>query len=147
MLATLSFTACDSDEQKMTDDDAMLINMAPATSGASTAGSGGSLTPITTPSGTQQPVTAPATQAGKTAAALNPEHGQPNHRCDIPVGAPLDSPAPQPAATTSPAANAAPAVQAQPASTESGANPPHGQPGHRCDIPVGAPLSSAPATK
>ncbi len=25
-----------------------------------------------------------------------------------------------------------------------GMNPPHGQPGHRCDIPVGAPLDSPP---
>jgi hypothetical protein len=24
-------------------------------------------------------------------------------------------------------------------------NPPHGQPGHRCDIPVGQPLNSKPA--
>ncbi|MCG2610253.1 hypothetical protein LZZ90_01885 [Flavobacterium sp. SM15] len=28
--------------------------------------------------------------------------------------------------------------------TRPGMNPPHGQPGHRCDIPVGAPLSSKP---
>lgn len=26
-----------------------------------------------------------------TTPALNPPHGQPNHRCDIPVGAPLNS--------------------------------------------------------
>ena len=26
-----------------------------------------------------------------------------------------------------------------------GLNPPHGKPGHRCDIAVGAPLNSAPA--
>ena len=29
--------------------------------------------------------------------------------------------------------------------TASGMNPPHGQPGHRCDIPVGQPLNSKPA--
>ena len=28
-----------------------------------------------------------------------------------------------------------------------GLNPPHGQPGHRCEIPVGAPLDSKPAQK
>jgi len=27
-----------------------------------------------------------------------------------------------------------------------GMNPPHGEPGHRCDIAVGAPLNSKPAT-
>ena len=30
--------------------------------------------------------------------------------------------------------------------TAPGMNPPHGQPGHRCDIAVGAPLASAPPT-
>ncbi len=32
------------------------------------------------------------------------------------------------------------------ASTAPGMNPPHGQPGHRCDIAVGAPLDSPPGT-
>lgn len=30
-----------------------------------------------------------ATPAPQTSQRLNPEHGQPNHRCDIAVGAPL----------------------------------------------------------
>jgi len=30
--------------------------------------------------------------------------------------------------------------------TKAGTNPPHGQPGHRCDIAVGAPLNSKPVT-
>ena len=34
----------------------------------------------------------------------------------------------------------------QPVATKPGMNPPHGQPGHRCDIAVGAPLSSPPGT-
>lgn len=52
---------------------------------------------------TSQPATTPAAQTGITTStpststdnkdvALNPPHGQPNHRCDIPVGAPLNSP-------------------------------------------------------
>lgn len=61
----------------------------------------------------------------------NPPHGQPNHRCDIPVGAPLNSP---PASTNKQAVNNAEVML----------NPPHGQPNHRCDIPVGAPLNSPP---
>ena len=32
-----------------------------------------------------------------------------------------------------------------PTQTAPGMNPPHGQPGHRCEIPVGAPLNSKPA--
>ena len=46
----------------------------------------------------------------------------------------------QPAQPSAQAVNA----QAQPA-VAAGMNPAHGQPGHRCDIAVGAPLNSAPA--
>jgi hypothetical protein len=86
-------------------------------------------------------------------AGVNPAHGQPNHRCDIPVGAPLNS---QPNGTAT--ATAQPnQVQLQPqvqtitqsaakTVTAKGMNPPHGQPNHRCDIPVGAPLNSKPTT-
>lgn len=83
------------------------------------------------------------TAQSATSAGMNPPHGQPNHRCDIPVGAPLNSPA-GPRAT--PPAGSQPTVQAQPTATATapGMNPPHGQPNHRCDIPVGAPLNSAP---
>lgn len=82
----------------------------------------------------------------KVAPGMNPPHGQPGHRCDIAVGAPLNSP-PGKAAPNAGKATVSPAiVQTQPAvKTAPGMNPPHGQPGHRCDIAVGAPLSSAPA--
>lgn len=85
------------------------------------------------------------------AAGVNPAHGQPNHRCDIPVGAPLNSPVNgtppqqpnqvqmQPQVQTITQSAAAKTV------TPKGMNPPHGQPNHRCDIPVGAPLNSKPA--
>lgn len=73
--------------------------------------------------------------------AMNPAHGQPGHRCDIPVGAPLNS--------ATGASNNTP-VQTidlnkektvpMPSSAANGINPPHGQPGHRCDIKVGDPL-------
>lgn len=81
------------------------------------------------------------------AKGMNPAHGQPNHRCDIAVGAPLNSP-------VVPAKNN-PAVQQQNTTvpktistqnpavttpTPEGMNPPHGQEKHRCDIAVGAPL-------
>jgi hypothetical protein len=77
---------------------------------------------------------------------MNPPHGQPNHRCDIAVGAPLNSPVAAKPATT----NAQPQVTMKevPNTTKTapGMNPPHGEPGHRCDIAVGAPLNSKPAT-
>ncbi len=87
------------------------------------------------------------TTAQPVAAGMNPAHGQPGHRCDIAVGAPLNSPASKPAAPTTtqtitPAAT--PTATAQPVAA--GMNPAHGQPGHRCDIAVGAPLNS-PASK
>ncbi|MDW8849834.1 hypothetical protein SD960_06995 [Flavobacterium sp. MMLR14_040] len=93
-------------------------------------------------------------------AGLNPAHGQPGHRCDIAVGAPLNS-----APTQGQTATAQPAqtVQVNPTQQQNvvttttttaapvkvgkGMNPSHGQPGHRCDIPVGAPLNSPVAAK
>ena len=80
------------------------------------------------------------------AKGMNPAHGQPNHRCDIPVGAPLNSPVvPAKSAPVTPQNTAVPATIATPAAavttpTPEGMNPPHGQEKHRCDIAVGAPL-------
>jgi len=88
-----------------------------------------------------QTIAAPVT----VAKGMNPSHGQPGHRCDIPVGAPLNSPV----ATTNPSTTqvtSKPTVTVIPSTTSTptpkGMNPPHGQPGHRCDIPVGSPLNS-----
>jgi hypothetical protein len=88
------------------------------------------------------------TTASAGAINVNPAHGQPNHRCDIPVGAPLNSPASAPATT----ALAAPVQQTVVSSapkqvTAKGMNPPHGEKNHRCDIPVGAPLNTKVATE
>jgi uncharacterized protein YvpB len=115
-----------------------------------------SVTPTSVPIAT--PTVSPA-----SSSALNPAHGQPGHRCDIAVGAPLNSkPTTQPETVVqqlplSPATEikATPIVTpAAPVKTEAaapaatttapGMNPAHGQPGHRCDIAVGAPLNSAP---
>lgn len=88
--------------------------------------------------------------AGSGSSAPNPAHGQPGHRCDIAVGAPLNSAATIPSqpkvqqTVSSPAAvTATPsAPTAIPVSTDPNAklNPAHGQPGHDCSIAVGAPL-------
>lgn len=86
-------------------------------------------------------------QPKPTAPGMNPPHGQPNHRCDIPVGAPLNSKKTEAKTlkttdnqTTTTAPIAAPQNNAGSTTVAAGMNPAHGQPGHRCDIPVGAPL-------
>lgn len=108
----------------------------------------------------QKVVTTTTAAPVKVAKGMNPSHGQPGHRCDIPVGSPLNSPITKPVAaapqggtvektfTVSPPANnpAVPALlstestKAKTVTTAEGMNPIHGQPGHRCDIAVGAPL-------
>lgn len=92
----------------------------------------------------------PATNANPTVGgdvALNPEHGQPGHTCALPVGAPLNGSAPAAPAqnqnmTPMPMNDLNPGMlQTTPTvPTGAGLNPEHGQPGHVCEIPVGAPL-------
>lgn len=117
-------------------------------------------TTVTTKPATTSPITispattTPAAPAASTTVApgMNPAHGQPGHRCDIAVGAPLNSkPTTTTPATTQPVSLTTPTttITAPPAPANSttvapGMNPAHGQPGHRCDIAVGAPLNSAP---
>ena len=104
-----------------------------------------------------QDATAIAAKSSADKPALNPEHGQPYHRCEIPVGAPIDSAPPQNAApqvipqqsaanssfntnpispSLAPAAAPVQATGPKPAN-----NPVHGEPHHRCDLEVGAPLT------
>ena len=96
-----------------------------------------------------KPTAAPTVQpvAATTAAGLNPEHGKPGHRCDIAVGAPLDSkPAATVTQTPSTVTKQAPVTISNNSTVAGkGLNPEHGKPGHRCDIAVGAPLDSKPA--
>ncbi|TFH65374.1 MAG: hypothetical protein E4G91_02715 [Candidatus Zixiibacteriota bacterium] len=83
-----------------------------------------------------------------TTAGMNPPHGQPNHRCDIAVGAPLNSPPAkgptQPITVQPNVTTQTTAIPTTTTSTAAGMNPPHGQPNHRCDIKVGEPLNSPP---
>ena len=125
--------------------------------------------PVNNPNTQSNPVivtSTPAPTPGTTAAGMNPAHGQPGHRCDIPVGAPLNSAPTTPTSTTTtlpnnktmtvsqpvitttgsnpPSLNFNPAQAQTKTVTAPGMNPPHGEPGHRCDISVGAPLNSKP---
>lgn len=77
-------------------------------------------------------------------ATLNPAHGLPGHRCDIAVGAVLNSTAAANQSSTLPTNTSLQPIQ--PMATTGTLNPEHGKPGHRCDIAVGAPLNSAAAT-
>lgn len=93
-----------------------------------------------------------ATPNIQAVSGTNPPHGQPGHRCDVTAGAPLNSittPQPTPQQSTNPAmpqmqVNVPPPTK-QNTVTPKGMNPPHGQPGHRCDVSVGAPLNSPTA--
>lgn len=75
---------------------------------------------------------------------LNPQHGQPGHRCDLAVGAPLPANGEKKQVATS---TQTPTPAAKPNDTNPVLiNPQHGQPGHRCDLQVGAPINT-PAPK
>lgn len=115
----------------------------------------------TMPSSMQQnstganPAVPAKTISATIAEGMNPPHGQPNHRCDISVGAPLNAP---PGKTTAAPSKSAPmsvteapkttyttseapaGLNNTPSTTAPGMNPPHGQEGHRCEVAVGAPL-------
>jgi len=91
--------------------------------------------------------------AAATTVMLNPPHGQPFHRCDIPVGSPLNgTPPAKPAQTITTTGAAGPTLENAARLNNTGTpivsnanapklNPPHGQPFHRCEIPVGSPLN------
>lgn len=64
----------------------------------------------------------------------NPAHGEEAHRCDLPVGAPLNTAN----ASTTPEMTTSP-VRLQSATPR--INPPHGEPGHDCSVPVGGELN------
>ena len=112
-----------------------------------------SVSPLTT--SPTSPVSNDSAAAFKAGVTLNPQHGQPGHRCDIAVGAPLNAPAannqpnvsitPPPASSATTSANInTPIVLPQANTSGTALNPKHGEPGHRCDIAVGAPLNSKP---
>lgn len=115
-------------------------------------------TPLATAPNGMAPTTPQPVAVGK---GMNPAHGQPGHRCDIAVGAPLNSASTKPSTATTQSStitsagstpgtvtnngatvtttnNSLPATIAAP--TAPGMNPPHGEEGHVCSVAVGAPL-------
>ncbi|MFO7999290.1 MAG: hypothetical protein R6U86_09960 [Bacteroidales bacterium] len=106
--------------------------------------SSGTTAPAGSSTGSQPVATTTPTPSGET-RRLNPPHGQPGHICEIPVGSPL------PASSDAAAGGAASSVQSVQTTTAAPTangdnprlNPPHGQPGHICEIPVGSPLPAS----
>lgn len=99
----------------------------------------------TIPGNDNSAVTATSSQNSVPADGLNPKHGEPGHRCDIAVGAPLNSPSGITANTATENSTSASTIpDAKSVLPADGLNPKHGEPGHRCDIAVGAPLNSKP---
>ena len=158
IIVVCCFCACDIKEQ---DDETNLTNTESSKSVIITPDSQKLVNPGTTVPVSGQAMTPPLPQpvvnqvsSTTTAPGMNPPHGQPNHRCDIAVGAPLNSPVAKPvnqtvSKTPTPVVQTtATPVQKTTTQTETpaGMNPPHGKAGHRCDIAVGAPLNS-PVTK
>ena len=96
------------------------------------------------------------TSTSKSSGAVNPAHGQPGHRCDLTAEAPLSTPVKNnitPIVNTSTPAPIPqnpviynPQTTAPASKATAGLNPAHGQPGHRCDLTVGAPLNSKPTS-
>ena len=85
---------------------------------------------------------------------INPPHGQPGHRCDIAEGTPLPGtgkstvsaqPSFKPVINT-PAKSPVPAISKSARQGSPKLNPPHGEPGHRCDVKTGDPLPEPGAT-
>jgi hypothetical protein len=158
VIVVCCFCACDDQEQ---DQEPNLTNTDPSKSVIKTPDSQKLGNPGTTVPASGQVMTPPLpppvfnqSPSTTTAPGMNPAHGQPNHRCDIAVGAPLNSPVANPVNQTASKTSipvvpptATPVQQATiQTETPAGMNPPHGKAGHRCDIAVGAPLNS-PVTK
>ena len=157
LLATFAIISCGSNTSEESENQAPVESQVPASDPVLSG-----ISPLTD-SGAKTETAVPAQKPVQAAAGMNPEHGMPGHRCDIAVGAPLNSPPATPGAmTTTPQATptqapagGAPGITVSPFSpgsatptpqpaaktkTAPGMNPPHGEPGHDCAIAVGAPL-------
>lgn len=87
-------------------------------------------------------------QVNTTTSKVNPPHGQPGHVCGNETQQQTISTQVQPNSNQQYTINqpVTKTITTNPIKTAKGMNPPHGQPGHRCDIAVGAPLNSKPTS-
>lgn len=79
-----------------------------------------------------------STKPAESEVKVNPAHGLAGHRCDLPVGAPLNgnNTSNQTQVDQLPSTSVSPIRVDQTPEV----NPPHGEPGHDCSVPVGAKL-------
>lgn len=80
--------------------------------------------------------------AGDESIKVNPAHGLPGHRCDLPVGAPLNGNTARSSNTTTSNQTQSTTISPIRVDQTPDVNPPHGQPGHDCSVPVGAKLEN-----
>lgn len=78
---------------------------------------------------------------GNDEIKVNPAHGLPGHRCDLPVGAPLNGTASTQQTNTTQQVQSSTVSPIRVDQTPK-VNPPHGEPGHDCAKPVGAKLDN-----
>lgn len=98
-------------------------------------------TPETETTATTQQTSETGAQAtGTEEVKVNPAHGLPGHRCDLPVGAPLTASAGSTPNATQTSQQPSTSVSPIRVDQTPRVNPAHGEPGHDCAVPVGAPL-------
>lgn len=100
-----------------------------------------SATPNQLPTTQTAPIATTEQQNNTSGLLTNPAHGQPGHDCAKPVGAPLKQNVSHTQNTAEPSQTVTPQPVAQQPSSGQKLNPAHGQPGHDCAKPVGAPLT------
>jgi hypothetical protein len=155
LISAVGFSSCGGSDAPVKDTSIMPAkdSLSPVSPAITTMPSNGSAVDLAPSNNGVKPVPVNQTPAITASAGLNPEHGLPGHRCDISVGAPLNSPPGNTAApsvqTTAPvtAPVTAPLMTPAPTNTPTSGstaklNPAHGQPGHDCAIAVGAPLKN-----
>ena len=151
LISAVGFSSCGGSDAPVKDTSIMPAkdSLSPVSPAMTTMPSNGSAVDLAPSNNGVKPVPVNQTPAITAGAGLNPAHGLPGHRCDISVGAPLNSPPGNTAAPSVQTTAPAPAPVMTPAPTNtptSGStaklNPAHGQPGHDCAIAVGAPLKN-----
>ena len=151
LISAVGFSSCGGSDAPVKDTSIMPAkdSLSPVSPAITTMPSNGSAVDLAPSNNGVKPVPVNQKPAITAGAGLNPEHGLPGHRCDISVGAPLNSPPGNTAAPSVQTTAPAPAPVMTPAPTNtptSGStaklNPAHGQPGHDCAIAVGAPLKN-----
>ncbi|MFA5575528.1 MAG: hypothetical protein WC994_10845 [Brumimicrobium sp.] len=77
----------------------------------------------------------------QSAVKINPPHGEPGHDCAVPVGEPLPNSGGSTSGTATPSITIPQNTPIINNDNTVRINPPHGEPGHDCAVPVGQPLN------